>query len=305
VSDTKPGRYVYVVCSTNRDHFAEIAAISITSLRILSPLARVTVLTDRETANVDSAGVAAIRSAVDDFCVVDCPGDSSIDRSRFLKTGMRNFISGRFLYLDSDTIIMRSPDGIWSIDCDVAASPDLSPRGGPYLTGDASPETTATLGWTLRRRRYLNAGVIYFSDSNGAYSVGEHYRSRWSEFLRVTGKPNDQLAFNYAVDLADARLIELHASYNAQISMNPWSLRSAKIVHFFTGNLEHSVETVAHTTAKRLKSEGVIDLSSLKSAIASGNPWTTIDTYRKAIASGRPLDVGKIVLDRLTRNSAT
>jgi hypothetical protein len=129
--NNKPGQYVYVVCSTNTDHFAEMAAVSIASLRIASPNARITVLTDQETSTIDSPGVSVIRSMADDLSIVDCPGDSSLLRSRFLKCTMRSLIRGPFIFLDSDTLILRSPDTIWSIDCDVAASPDLGPNGKP------------------------------------------------------------------------------------------------------------------------------------------------------------------------------
>jgi hypothetical protein len=271
------------------------------SLRLLSPHARITVLTDRETSNLNSSALAAIRSAADEFIEVDCPGKISIDRSRFLKTGMRSLVSGRFLYLDSDTIIMKSPDAIWNTDCDIAASPNLGVNGKPYLCSDETPETCAVLGWALRSRSYLNAGVMYFADSKAARAVGEQYRSSWLEFQRVIGKPNDQLAFNHAVDLAQPRLVILPCSFNAQITMNAMALRGAVIVHFFTGNFENSLETVAHKTAKRLKDEGIMDTDAIRSAMASGNPWTQIDSYRKAIAAGRYSSIGRVTFDRLAK----
>ena len=89
------------------------------------------------------------------------------------------------------------------------------------------------------------------------------------------------------------------ASYNAQISMNPLLLRGAKIVHFFTKDLESRDDTIAHIAAKRLKSEGILDKSALQSAIASGNPWTRIDSYRKAVAARRYARIGTIALERL------
>jgi lipopolysaccharide biosynthesis glycosyltransferase len=297
--DVKPGKYVYVVCSTRDDHFAEIAAVSIASLRLHSPHARVTVLMDRQTAKLDSPGVAAIRSNADHVVSVDCPGRTSIDRSRFLKTGIRSLVSGRFLYLDGDTIIMKSVDAIWKIDGDVAACPNLGIAGKPYFCQDEMPETSATLGWTLGSRRYLNSGVIYFADSQAALSVGEKYRTSWLEFNRVTGKPNDQLAFNHALDLVEANVAVLPLAYNAQITMNAMALRGAIIVHFFTGNFENSLETVAHQAAQRLKRDGILDTIAIQSAVASGNPWTQIDSYRKAIAAGHYGTLGKVALGRL------
>jgi hypothetical protein len=299
--DIKPGKYVYVVCSTGNDHFAEMAAVSITSLRLASPHARITVLTDRATADFVSPGVAALRNTADDFVGVDCPGRNSIDRSRFLKTTMRSLVSGPFLYLDSDTIIMKSPDAIWNISADVAASPNLGVNGKPYLCSHEAPETCAALGWTLGSRRYLNAGVIYFADSHAARAVGEQYRSSWLEFNRVIGKPNDQLAFNHAVNFVEANFAVLPPSYNAQITMNAMALRGAVIVHFFTGSFENSIETVAHSAAKRLKRDGAMDTLAIRSAVDSGIPWTRVDTYRKAVAAGSYSSIGWIALGRLMK----
>jgi hypothetical protein len=213
---------------------------------------------------------------------------------------MRSIVDGRFLYLDSDTIIVKSPDEIWSMDCDVAAGPDLAPSGKPYLSLNAHPEKCAALGWTMRSRPFLNAGVIYFADSEAARALGNQYRLSWLDFVRVTGQPNDQLAFNHAIDVSGAKLAVLPSAYNAQIAMNAMALRGAKIVHFFSGNFENSLETIAHTMAKRLKSEGVLDTAAILSTIASGNPWTRIDSYRKAVAAGCYSKIGRVALDRLT-----
>ena len=300
----KPGSYVYVVCSAGNDYFAEMTAVSLVSLRMVSPHARIEIITDRETSTIESPGMSLLRAAADYFTIVDCPGQSSIARSRFLKSSMRRLTKGPIVYLDADTIIMRPPDAIWGINGDVAASPNLAPGGKSYLCSNESPDTCAALGWTLGSRRYLNAGVIYFADTAAARAVGEQYHSSWLEFQRVTGKLNDQLAFNYAIDVAEPRVAVLPGSYNAQITMNVMALRGAKIVHYFTGNFENSLETVSHEAAKRLKIDGTIDTSAIQSAILSGNPWTRIDSYRKAVAANCYSSIGRLTLDKLTKRLA-
>ena len=297
----EPGQYVYVVCATSSDHFAEMAAVSMTSLRTVSPRARIIVLTDLQTSAVVTPATSAIRASANDFKVVDCPGDSSFSRSRFLKSNMRRLVDGCFLYLDSDTFIMRSPDAVWSIDCDVAASPDLGSDGKPYLCTSALTEANPALGWSLPARHYLNAGVIYLSDTKGAHAAGELYRVSWMEYQRVLGRSRDQPAFNRAVRESGVRLTELPLSYNAQIAMNVMTLRHAVVAHYYTDNFESSSETVAHTLARRLKSDGVLDAGAIQGAIRSGNPWARIDSYRKAAATGRYWYAGRIAFDRLAK----
>ena len=173
------GQYVYVICSAGSDYFAEIAAISIATLRIVEPTSRIVVLTDRPTSQLRSAAISIIRNAADFFKIVDCPGDSAIYRSRYLKTSVRELVAGRCVYLDSDTIVMKSPACIWKLDCDVAACPDLAPNGKSYCSSNALPEECGKLKmdpwlWTLPER-----WVFFLFRSSGAIDFAQQYR----EFL--------------------------------------------------------------------------------------------------------------------------
>jgi hypothetical protein len=298
------GQYVYVVCASDDNHIAEMAAVSMASLRITSPSARIIALTDKPTSLMSTPGNSAVRAAADELITVDCPGENSVARSRYLKCNMRELVSGPFLYLDSDTLMMQSPDTIWSIACDVAASPAIGSNRKAFAASVADPAACAALGWTFGSRRYLSSGVIYFADSAAARRIGDQYRAAWTEFQRVIHRVNDEPAFNRAVEMAGGNLVVLPWSYNAQISMNALTLRGAKIVHFFTGDFETSVETVAHTVAKRLKQNGELDVAAIRSAIQSGNPWTQIDSHRKAIATKSYFLVGKVSFDRLANRVA-
>jgi hypothetical protein len=296
-------RYVYVVCATCNNYFAEMAAVSISSLRIVSPCAQVSVLTDSQTSAIDTPGMSAIRATANEITTVDCPGDSSFDRSRFLKSNMRRLVGGRFCYLDCDTLLMRSPEAVWDIDCDVAASPDLGSGGKPYLCPDVLTERTAASGGSATARFYLNSGVIYFSDTQSAHAVGEAYRLSWMEHVRVNRNSLDQRAFNRAVNEVGTRLAVLHRCYNAQIAMNTMAVRGAVVMHYYSGDFESRSDTVAHMAAKRLKCDGVLDVALLRSSIASRNPWTKIDCCTKAAATGFFWQAGRLAFDRLVKRS--
>ena len=184
---------------------------------------------------------------------------------------MRSIASGRFLYLDSDTIIMKPPDEIWKRNCDIAASPDLGQNGKPYLFGGIELDAFAEPRRVPSSRFNLNSGVIYFAIRGGACR-GRTISFEMAGICTGTGKASDQAAFNLAIQRSDARLEVLPLAYNAQIAMNVTTIAGAKIVHFFTGGFENSEETVAHTLAKRLKSNGVLDEATIHLALASGNP---------------------------------
>ena len=297
----EPGQYVFVVCSTGADYFPEMAAISIATLRIASPHARICVLTDRETSRLSTAGLSAIRDMADSVTAVDCAADGTLARSRFLKCNMRGLVDGPLFYLDSDTIIMRPLDTIWAVDCDVGASPNLGLDGKTYPAAAARNEIPASLDWTFGPGLYLNAGVIYLADNPAAHRFAEQYRASWREFIAATGRANEQFAFNRALAVTDTRVTVLPSSYNAQISMNVMALRGARIVHYFSGHFESSDETVAHVAAKRLRSEGVVDMAALRAEIASGNPWMQTDSYRKALATGSYWKAGTLAFTRVRK----
>jgi len=300
----KTGSYVYILCSSGRDLFPEMTAVSLATLRMASPHARIVVLVDRQTSLLHTPGLTSLREAADEFKVVDCPDTSPILRSRFLKCGARHIIAGPIVYLDSDTLVLRSPDEIWDLPCDVAACPDLAPNHRPYLATAEWLEVATMLGWTLPPRLFLNGGVIYFADTLGADDFANAFMSSWREFVRATGKPNDQLAFNRAVEQSGARVAELPQSYNAQISMNPMAARGAKVIHYFTGGFETRTDTIAHVVARRLKTEAVMDTAALQAAIVMGHPWTRIDTVRKAIAAARYRDIARAALGGVRKKFA-
>jgi hypothetical protein len=300
-----PGQFVYVVSSAGNDFFSEMTAVSMASLRATSPQARIVVLADRETMRLETPGVQHIRDMADRVLTVDCPGDSPMPRSRYLKCNMRQLLTGRLFYLDSDTFILRSPHDIWNRDCDVGAAPDLAPSGKPYMASDGERALHPGLNWKFWRGLYLNAGVIYLADTADAHSFAAQYLAAWTEFKAVTGGVREQPAFNRAIALTTTRVEVLPSSYNAQISTNAMTLRGAKIVHYFTGQFDRSVETVAHTIGRRLRAEGMLDVAAIRAAITSGHPWTRIDSYRKAIASGQYRDIARVALDRARKRRAS
>jgi hypothetical protein len=293
--------YVYVLTSSGNDYMPEIAAISIASLRLAQPDARIAMLSDRETSAITSPGLTAIRPFIDNFVVVDCPGHSPLERSRYLKTSVRLLLPGRLLYLDCDTIIMRSPKSTWDLEADVAASPDLLSGGKFCLASEKLAELTEKLGWRLLPRTYLNTGVVFYSDSKASHAVGDQMHRSWTEYSRATGKYNDQPALNHAIHTIEPKLLVLPLVYNAQISMNVMAVRGAIIVHYFTGTLANSEDIIAHALAKRLKHDDILDTSALAAAIEAGNPWTSIDSYRKAIATRRFASIGKVAFSRLSK----
>lgn len=101
-------KYLYVIISDLQDIYFEQAYISILSLKESNPNAFISILTDSETKkNIDESSRSSINNFVDEFIVVNIPSSfSKKHKSSWLKTSMRSYISGDFLFIDSDTIIL-------------------------------------------------------------------------------------------------------------------------------------------------------------------------------------------------------
>ena len=105
-------KYVYVLTSSEKDYFYEQCLISVVSLKKYHPDSEIVIFTDDNTA----AGLKGFRSGIKKYAeieVVAC--DAAYDqkvRSRLLKTSVRHLIKGDFLYIDLDTVIADSLEGI-------------------------------------------------------------------------------------------------------------------------------------------------------------------------------------------------
>jgi lipopolysaccharide biosynthesis glycosyltransferase len=115
-------KYLYVLASDDSDYYFEQALLSITSLRMRMSVAFVSLLVD----DITEAGLTGKRKEIIEL--VDELKSIKIDerfdkkaRSRWLKTSMREHITGDFLYIDCDTVIAEDLSSIDNIDADIGA----------------------------------------------------------------------------------------------------------------------------------------------------------------------------------------
>ncbi|MDR2685023.1 MAG: hypothetical protein LBB53_06545, partial [Prevotellaceae bacterium] len=119
-------KYLYVLSSTAADTYYEQFLLSATSLRMKMPNVYIALLTDDKTAKTLTGKRSAFRDLINEIKVVKIPQDKNMHyRSRFLKTTMRQHITGDFLYIDCDTIVCRDLSEIEKTQADIAAVLDF------------------------------------------------------------------------------------------------------------------------------------------------------------------------------------
>ncbi|MBQ0060663.1 MAG: hypothetical protein KBT15_02660 [Bacteroidales bacterium] len=115
-------KVVYVLVSCESDYYCEQLLMSLFSLKYYNPDVDVELITDSKTYQSFVGNRAMIKKDCNRTRVFDLPNELNREqKSRYLKTNLRNLIHGNYLFLDTDTIITGSIAEIDNLRCDVGA----------------------------------------------------------------------------------------------------------------------------------------------------------------------------------------
>ena len=229
-----PVKYLFVLTSSPKDFYCEQTLVAIASLRVHNPGAFVTVLTDDKTAATLTGNRAALKEAVDELKVVSIDDKfSPMQRSRFLKTSMRNLVDGDFLFIDSDTATVG----------DLSIPEEW--RGGIYAVLDFH----TNLSKAINRRKVLgnaknmgfspilndelfNSGVIFVADTPEMRKFFEKWHELW--LTCVSKGFNFDMASFAEADFTFGYIIKkMPGEWNCQLAYGKKYLPQGKILHFF------------------------------------------------------------------------
>ena len=115
---------VYTLISSEKDYFLEELWVSLYSFRQFHPEATVNVLVDEPTRKYMEE-FPKLCDMITNIVVVPVPEKyNAKQRSRVIKTTVRNVIDGAYLFIDTDTVICKPLNDIDHLECDIAAVPD-------------------------------------------------------------------------------------------------------------------------------------------------------------------------------------
>ena len=230
---------VYVLVSSLEDHYLEQAYISMFSLKYHMPESYITLITDRLTADSFTGIRKTETKYIDNLVVVDIDSNryTAQQRSRQLKTSVRNLIDGDFLYVDCDTIITQSLDEIDSVEFEIAACRDTHAEFSKNPYRDMALRDGHLLGWPIDEEKdYFNGGVIYVKDT----PITHEYYRLWNKNLTdgyLVKVFMDQPSFaktNYEMNHIVKNLPDI---WNCELKHGIRYLKDAKIVHYLTTNI--------------------------------------------------------------------
>ncbi|MCH5240195.1 MAG: hypothetical protein J1F38_08220 [Muribaculaceae bacterium] len=234
---------VYVIISDLRDYIVEQALISMHSLRMYNPDVHISAVMDNETHSGLKGSRALIKSYIDNLIISPIPeGLNNTQKSRFLKTSLREIVTGDFLYLDTDTIIVDNISELQDLPFDVAAVANM--HRYDWNTENPHPMTIDYLKVVPKERKselkfttYFNGGVILAKDTPSAHSFFRKWNELWIKDSKEFGFYKDQISMWQANFLLGNIVKELDHAYNCQMVYPVFALKyfdNAKILHYFS-----------------------------------------------------------------------
>lgn len=228
---------VYILVSTSDDFFYEQTLISAWSARYWNPDVKILCVMDELTDATLTDKRTALLEIIDEKIVVDLSDGGSAkytakERSRMLKTNLRNYVCGDILFVDSDTIICGSLADVDSFTCAIGAVWDghhiFNPTDSYQVVQRAE-----LLGHDVSKAKdYYNSGVMYMKDTQ---IVHEFTKAWYTLYMKGQSKgvSFDQPAL-LAVNIKHHMISSIDDIYNCQILNGglPF-LTDAKIIHAY------------------------------------------------------------------------
>lgn len=250
-------KIVYVLVSEETDYYYEMVMLSLYSLRLYHPQDTVELVMDEATNRRLVEKKASILDNVTPIVVPIPPEYTKIQRSRFLKTRLRQIVRGDFFYLDCDTIVCEALDEIDKVEVEIGMVSDANGLLNyriPYAI-----ELCDKAGFPhLDNQPYYNSGVLYVKDSPKAYQFFETWHQLWKlSVLRNVSQ--DQPALCMANVKLRYPISELPEIWNCQIYFASNSyLKDAKIMHYLASIKDCLLQRIL---LDRIKTIGYIDKS--------------------------------------------
>lgn len=231
-------KVVYSLISTYDDYYPEQLLISSFSMKKFNPFLTIILITDDKTLETLTGKRTKSLNYIDEIITVEVPySHTNVTKSRFIKTKLRQIISGDFLYIDNDTIVLGDILNIDNFEGHIGGVPDLH-KIAPlpeelfqkieYLkfTGKKSFETGVT---------YFNGGVLYVRDTEIAHTFFDKWHNLWWDEHEKYGTEIDQPTLNHINFVMGNVIKKIDDIYNVQI-LRKESLEflfRPKIIHYF------------------------------------------------------------------------
>ncbi len=231
-------KILYVLVSSEKDIFLEQAYISSYSVKKYMPKAKILFLVDEQTYETLKGVRKEETKYADEIISVKIEGDyNARQRSRILKSSARKYVEGDYLFIDTDTIVVKPLYEIDKMEADIAACHDTHSSfvDNPYR--ESCIINGKLLKWPIENEtEYFNSGVIYVKDNEETRKFYEFWSSICLESFKV-GINMDQPSFAKANYISGHIIKPLDDAWNCELKHGIRYLKDAKIVHYLGSKL--------------------------------------------------------------------
>jgi hypothetical protein len=230
---------VYVLVSTGQDVYYKQLIISLRTLRYRMKDIPVIVLVDENTfAALTEIPDAEIFQLAHVKSVNVSDQYSAKEKSRYLKTSLRNILDGDLLFIDCDTAICADFSDYYN-----EAPLALVDDGNIAWKKVVNKKPVINLNMQMKfnpsdYKEYFNSGVMWIRDLPETRKFFEYWYEYWKSELKF-GDCLDQPALNYVNEKIMPLISKLPVIWNCQVSSNPSGvqyLADAYIIHYFNFN---------------------------------------------------------------------
>lgn len=235
-------KLLYVVVSDMSDLYLDEAVVSAYSARKHNSDAYIELIVDQDTSRTISTEKSYAYHYFDEVTRIDVPADlTKRQRSRYLKTNLRKFVTGDYLFIDSDTIICSQLDSIEENKCDICAVREYN-KISHFTPTDWWMNYLAEKAEIVSEildEPYFNSGVMYVKDTPTSHKLYERWYECWKKTL-AKGLDTDQTALCWANKLEGHVIKHIDDSWNCIVKKSGKDyLSQAKIIHYLS---EHKGE---------------------------------------------------------------
>lgn len=251
-------KLVYVLTCAPESNYIEQALVSIYTAKHYNPDAIIVLIVDDLTDGLLTDKRSEILEYITEKKVIELNKNLPIpERSRFLKTIMREYVQGDFLYVDCDTIITSSLAEVDEFTCDLGAALDSNvPISQFHKSSYENLDRDAHLmGWNLSLEEYyFSSGVFFCKDTELSKSFFEKWHYYWSEGLNK-GRGSDQPSLAMANIVMNHPIQLLDNVWNCIMYTKPDFDYESKILHF--SSYKNMSYIFSNAFLEKVKTDGI------------------------------------------------
>ena len=281
-------RYVYVLVSSEVDRYAAMCYLSAASVRYADSSARFTLLTNTETDRWLAKGNHKLSQVIDQVQVVPIEAGNVV-ASRVLKTTMLQRVQEDFIFLDTDTVMLKPISHRLNETAALAMAEDRFPRHPKPEFPDWVIPLYKQLGWECPTRQYFNSGVMVVRNNADSQRLFENWHERWKTYHKQTGKTHDQPALNSVIHSLNIPVETLPLKFNAMVRVDELYRWQAHVLHFFAEKYALDAGTEYENLVARVQAGEFVSGMDIDQAMRKRVPLVEPDSAMRCLKAGNPL----------------